>query len=384
MSADAREVQVRSFLERMAEDAPVPSPASAGLLRRARRRAIVRVAAVAATCAVIAAGGTFGIAALGDAPTRVAREHRVPVVLEVSVRIPVERGPETVAAVGDAIWVANPTSLSRIDPVTATVVDRVVVFEDSNRWGAVPGCYRGNGNYAGCPAPPSTDRVLRLAGGGGAVWATTTDLGGSVLRVDGMSGDVTGRTRVAGAYDLTYGQGAVWVAGSEQGTGVIARLDPSTGARIGSVALEDHVEAVAVGDGSVWTALGGGGVARIDPTTMEVVATFDTGLKGLRDITVADGIVWVASDRGLSRVDADDGSVTTVVVDNPQELVGGGGGVWVSAYDTDELLELDARTGEVIGRVTIGGGPNGKVFAAGALWIALDGESEVARVEPAG
>lgn len=58
--------------------------------------------------------------------------------------------------------------------------------------------------------------------------------------------------------------------------------------------------------------------------------------------------------------------------------------MWVSAYDTDELLELDARTGEVIGRVTIGGGPNGKVFAAGALWVALDGESEVARVEPAG
>ncbi len=136
-----------------------------------------------------------------------------------------------------------------------------------------------------------------------------------------------------------------------------------------------------MGDGSVWVALNGGPIVRIDPASLDVQRTYDAGLEGIHSLAFGEGALWASADHAVVRLDPEGGGVVSTPVNNPQVLVIGGGAVWVSAYSSQEVLEIDPRSGAIVGRAAIGDSPNGKAFVADTLWVVLDGENVVLRLE---
>ena len=89
----------------------------------------------------------------------------------------------------------------------------------------------------------------------------------------------------------------------------------------------------------------------------------------------------------VALVDPDSASVsmTIEVGDGPTELISHGNSLWVTVTDAGDLVEIDAPTGEIIGRTSlggpgIGGGPVGIDIGADSLWVAMDGEDSVVRI----
>lgn len=283
-----------------------------GRRRRTRRYGITGVVAVLVTTAV--ALPLYGLAGLGGS-------HPTPVGPGQIVRYDVGGAPQPIAAGGGAAWVSvsevssdgtGPTVLRRIDATTGAVTD-------------IPGA-----NGAVWPAA-----------GPEGVWATCNQetCGPGVVELDPATGDVL-RTIPGGSrlWQITTGLGYVWV--TTNGTvGGVTRIDPESGEVVSS--FEGRYNLVAVGGGSVWVTRseGPGGVVQLDPDTGKVLSTF----------AFADPCYL-------------DGTDTQVFV----ESCDGGSHAGTTS---DELIALDARTGEVQYRVPIDGYGQMRV-ADGTLWIA--------------
>jgi YVTN family beta-propeller protein len=182
-------------------------------------------------------------------------------------------GTGSVAAQGDAVWVAPSSGLlARLDPATGRVVRQF----DPN----------------GSPAAVGV--------GSGAVWLTDTDAD-NVIRVD-----PTGLLRSIpvghGPSGIAVGAGGVWVADSLDDT--VVRIDPSTQAVTTTIPVGESPTGLAIGAGSVWVADSGDGtVTRIDPRTDMVIATIFVG-GSPQAILVVGGRAWVSVDaRKISAAD---------------------------------------------------------------------------------
>lgn len=125
-------------------------------------------------------------------------------------------------------------------------------------------------------------QVFALTYGEGGVWVAGSDeIRGDridVLRIDPSSSEVEGSfvrlDRPGLPVRLAAGSGAVWVAqaggsglAGGAGSGTVARLDPTERRRHGSAArIPGASTGVAVGEGAVWVVIGGeGGVIRVEP-----------------------------------------------------------------------------------------------------------------------
>lgn len=153
--------------------------------------------------------------------------------------------PHGIAVLDDAVWVALDDSrqLVRIDPST----NKAVAVLPSGSYGS-------------------------LVVGSGSLWGPGP--GGSILRTDPVTGSVTATIDVGAGRsyqpELAAGEGAVWVAASnEQGSRVL-RIDPTTNTISGVIDVEAYV--VATGEGSVWALTGDGVLVRIDPDGVEATA----------------------------------------------------------------------------------------------------------------
>ena len=201
---------------------------------------------------------------------------------QVIDRIPVGRGPVGVAAGAGEIWVANEfdNTVSEVNPRTGTVVATIDV-------GSGPaGLVYGYGSVWVANVTDST--VSRIDPGSGVVTATIP-LGGAPAGVAAGDGGIwvasgqTGqlllvdphRDRVTRALsvgvspgDVAVGAGSVWV--SDPG-GTVARLDPVTGG-VQEIKVGGSPAAIAFADGAVWVANGLGSLLRIDPRTRLVRA----------------------------------------------------------------------------------------------------------------
>ena len=105
---------------------------------------------------------------------------------------------------------------------------------------------------------------------------------------------------------------SVWISGSA--TAELVRIDPTTNAVTGKVALEGGPCGVAVGpDGRIWLAeLGKGAVVAVDPATMKVTGRLDGVGPQLWDLKAGLGSIWVAdrSAKALLRIDPKDASIS--------------------------------------------------------------------------
>jgi YVTN family beta-propeller protein len=282
----------------------------------------------------------------------------VPVYIAGSVTV--GPAPSGIAIDTNGVWVTNwwDNTLSRINPATNTVLSIVPV------------------------AAPITEGLEAITSGGGALWITTTEfddtgeviLAGSVLRVDPVSGALLATIPTgAGAFDIAYGHGAVWIPNVSDGT--VQRIDPATNS---VVAMIPVLGAFGIGldATTVWVVDLAGKVSRIDPLTNTVTTSIFTQATGA-DIVATTGAVWVSHygttttpNGSISRIDP----TTNLVVANipltgsPERLGVAGGSIWVGTHNPGTVVRINAMTNAVLSKVTVVAGVYTLAATTGAIW----------------
>jgi YVTN family beta-propeller protein len=152
---------------------------------------------------------------------------------------------------------------------------------------------------------PETDAVVAtyplpggLSGvraGYGGVWIAKTDAG-SVLHVDPTDGSVLAEIAVGvRPRFLAIGEGSVWAM--NEGDGTVSRIDPATDTVTASIIVATRpVQGgdIAVGGGFVWARISDQLVAKVDPTTNEVVARYGPPA-GSGSVAADDVAAWISA-----------------------------------------------------------------------------------------
>jgi streptogramin lyase len=223
---------------------------------------------------------------------------------------------------------------------------------------------------------------------GGSTWVPTTNDGG-LVRIAG--GAVASRTQVGprsqsgeGYLDAAVaGGGAIWSASDVGGT--IARVDPVSGATTSSLSVPDRPGGLTEGDGSVWafhflqTTITRIDEARSTASRLEVPDARAAGL------AYGGGSLWLLSinPSRVQQLDPANGAVRRTIPINPAARRRGGlidawwlaygeGAVWATLPNYDTVARVDAATGAVQYVHLDQGQPFGIAVGGGSAWVATD------------
>ncbi len=295
----------------------------------------------------------------GDGTTALAAPRTVVVVDTESARVvdtvEVGSGPVAIVSGHGSIWVANAEddTVSRIDPTTRDVQATI-----------------------GVPSP------VDLAVGADAIWVAS-GIAGTVSRIDPESNDVVATIDLRSpdpfaprtVQGIATEAGSVWAAVSGR---ELVRIDPNQDRVARSIDVGSEQLAAAAGHGAVWVVTARGELLRVEPTTGTVTSRLSVGSPGSfpNDLVAADdgilvlvGDIWLV-DPDSTRLDRtlSVGGYLTAVVDEP------GPGLWAVTYE-GTLVRLDPNLEEPPVRVQLGPRPTAIAIASGAVWVAI-GEPE--------
>lgn len=321
-----------------------------------RRRRLVPVIGGLALLAVAVAGITAGYLLVHDeprAPVAVVPPALVavdPASMRVVASIPVGSRPVSVAAGNGEVWVGDARD------GTVTQVDTAARRADKT---------------IGIGAP-----AVDLATGLGGVWVATGGFG-ELVRIDREIGQVADRFPLGDPDDpvvpsvpaIGIGDGRLW-AGVFEG---IARIDPSSGEVLATVDLGGaKAEQLAAGGGTVWATTIANRAWRVEARSADATAGFYAGSWALAIALVRDA-VWLGGVNGqVWKVDAITGTPLTTSRPFPASGVAavavGERAIWVTSFD-GELARLDPRTGEVEAKISLGGPADDVVVHDGLVWI---------------
>lgn len=345
--------------------------------------------------------------------------------LQVQLREAAEREARR-GALARALAAARPRSAVALGAVATAVAAALVIVAI----GLV-------GSRAPEPATPPGPRVaadvavgdaLGSSGrlGFGAMWLSDSSQG-AILRVDPRTRRVTRRIPVGSEVALGTAGGSVWALPRGPGSegGPLLRIEPRGGRTLARVDLDRAAGApfrggvLMVGGGRVW-ALGATGGVAVDPARNRVVAAIRLGGSfTIDDALVRGGELWLTrADRSVTRFDARTGrrlgrlpwrtagvlvpfgdrliSVTKRSVALVDAATGrpewrrrigtalsvaqvSGARVFVTGADgpaaaRDRIWEIDGRSGEIAGAVTMPEfGPAGMVAAGDGVWLLTAG-----------
>jgi YVTN family beta-propeller protein len=282
----------------------------------------------------------------------------------VVATIPVGISPQQVALTSTGVWVTNAydQSLTRIDPATNSVLAIVPLV--------LPGITIPSG----------------ITTGFGSIWVSlvtydsggTTLLPGVVARLDPATGAVQGSPIAVGRGSdfIAASPEAIWVSNYADGT--ISRIDPTTNQVAATVTIGGSPFGMAAGFGSLWVANENDGkVSRLDPATNQVTASVQTH-DNAESLVVAAGAVWVsyygAKDQPggvVSRIDPATNSVVAAVSvgTNPVYLASGGGYVWVALEGEASIVQINPATNAIVHRVAVGAKSEGIAASDHAVWV---------------
>lgn len=169
-----------------------------------------------------------------------------------------------------------------------------------------------------------------------------------------------------------------------------AEVRPALATAIPVGEKSNGITGVEAGEGAVWVASAGncsGSISRIDPDVNRVTATVPTG--SVTDLAVGAGAVWAVGEvcgegPNLFRIEPRTSKVAARIPllspaearANPDVLTSGvatgEGGVWVSlSLDprTGEVIRVDPRSNEVVGKIPTQGFAGELVVEAGGVWV---------------
>jgi peptide/nickel transport system substrate-binding protein len=301
--------------------------------------------------AVIAAAVIVPLFALGGSTETAVAANSI-VALKpsgsVAATVPVGARPVAITSGAGALWVANldDESVTRVDAPSRQALRTI----------------------------PIGDAPTALAATKSAVWVAAR---GGVSKIDPRYDRVASKRSLAqgffgGSVQPTLSAfGSIWVADPD---GVVVRIEPSSGRRLGSVGVGNDPSAIAAGAGSVWvTNSTDGTVTRIDPTTL-VPTTIPVGH---RPVAVAVNLAgaWIANagDNAVVRVDTGTNAVagTTPVGEGPTAVVATPTALWVANGDDGTVMRLDPQSGTVQKTIRLGGTPTALATADGEVWVAI-------------
>jgi DNA-binding beta-propeller fold protein YncE len=288
----------------------------------------------------------------------------------VVARVPVPGKPRQLAADPDGVWVVSDAGLHQIDPATNQVVASVPVGPANADLGGL------GLSATAAWVPQERSRLLWR------VDRTTNRVGG---RVD------LGQTLYGPVAVATHGD-TVWVAccGLKYGArpaGTLLRVDGRRGKVTGRIAIPEGPLAVVAGRDAVWVGTAEGSLLRVDPATARVVArVVAPDPRGrIQALSLERGVLWVA-DTGagaIRRFDLASGRFTlAVTAPAPRNLAAGPDGAYV-VTDLNQLLSrVDDRTGRRGRPLPLAqlGGVRGIAVGPDAVWVTTGGQ--VARVDP--
>jgi YVTN family beta-propeller protein len=332
-----------------------PPPPAARRLRRggwliAAAGAILLAALVAAAVKLSGSGSGSGSVRVLAAANSVAVID--PHTDRVVASTPVGTQPGPVVFGSGSLWVASLDDqiVSRIEPRSLRTLDEITL-----------------------PNPPTG-----LAATAGAIWVAQSNPQAnsvSVNRID-PEFDAVGSARrlytvVPGDPAVIAAQGnGVWVA---PGSGLLTRLDPTTGQEGHPIDPNSSPAAIAIGDGAIWlTDSEANNVTRVDPTGLSTPIAVGDGPTG---IAVSAEGVWVVDslDDTVKRIDpAARSVVTTISVGrSPGGIAVGAGSVWVANSGAGTVSRIDPRTNKVVATITVGGSPQAITVADGRVWVTI-------------
>ncbi len=264
--------------------------------------------------------------------------------------------PGPVAWGAGSIWVGSleDRTLVRIDPDTKQILKTI-------------------------PLPGTPDGI---AAGDDAVWVVHGRLG-TLTRVDPTfdRGTVVETVTLAGR-SITYATGgvaveprAVWAV---YGDATLARLDPATNRRSGSVLVGVGPTSVVVAFDSVWVSNSGeSSVERFSPATFQEGPVDELTVGGSpTGLTAGEGAIWVASPDSdlVTRIDPSrvaTSALPIAVGGRPTATAVGAGAVWVAESGGLTLSRIDPATNEVTETIPIGNPPSGIAVGAGLVWVGV-------------
>jgi virginiamycin B lyase len=174
--------------------------------------------------------------------------------------------------------------------------------------------------------------------------------------------------------------GLVWVSASNAGQ--VYAIDPNSNDLIATIDVGRFPGDIAVSAGRVWVVSETEGtVWRIDPETLSVVETIRMNGNTL-NIDASAEALWVAGGLGVSLVDLNTGSRYGVVTNRCYDITIGGGSVWVSQTQDQQLLQIDPVSRRVVATIKLEGQPVGILFAHGYLWTVLSDPKELLVIDP--
>jgi YVTN family beta-propeller protein len=270
--------------------------------------------------------------------------------------VPVGTRPAGLGFGTGSLWVANldDHTVTRIDPAMLQPLRTLPVA----------------GTPTGIAASPNAVWVVGSDPTASNVSVTRIDPEFNVIALSDRIGNIVpgGPGSVA-----TYGN-TVWVAPS---SGLLARLDPTTGRVAQRVDPNAGPAGIAIGDGAVWiTDTDANNVTRVDPTGLLTPIAVGSGPTGL---AVGEGGVWVADtlDNAIVKIDPSTRSVaaTIPVGRSPAGVAVGAGSVWVSNRGDGTVTRIDPRTDKVLATIKIGGSPQAIVVADRRAWVTVDAQT---------
>lgn len=210
----------------------------------------------------------------------------------------------------DALWAADCGSnvIDRVDPKTAEVTDTYPVINgriqsegsiaaaEGAVWVATDGGYLVRIDLA---TATSTATQLKTPGAGvraglGSIWVTVPD-DDVTLQVDPSDGSVIKEIPTGdGPRFLAVGEDGVWV--QDNGDGTVTRIDADGNVVATIQVSERSIDGgdMAVGGGYAWARISSALIAKIDPATNEVIATYGPP-SGSGSVAADDAAVWVSA-----------------------------------------------------------------------------------------
>ena len=202
---------------------------------------------------------------------------------------------------------------------------------------------------------------------------------------------------------IAAGASGVWAANVDEHT--ISRIDPTnTSARPRTITVGDYPSDIALGDGTVWVALGSPAeVMRIN-TSENRAASPISALGGatcgspFASAAVGGRFVWLACESAdLGRVDPRTSTGTAIgyspcgLLTSPtsvsprfSDIAFGLRSLWIVNRAANSVVQLDPTTCERLGGATTGKGPVAIAVGPNSLWVANHDDDTVTRIDVPG
>jgi PQQ-like domain len=284
-----------------------------------------------------------------------------------STRFNVEPGIQAIASASGSIWVVGYQSVARLDEVSGSIIAQIDLSSDDGSLLAPVGnhVWASDGVRALTDIDASTNSVLneREVGGNilglasldGEIWVSIAD--GSLLELDGTSGEQLNHYDLGVAGPLTLASGGLWVLSDSTSY----RVDPSTGTVTTNLAGTDSP--VVESGGLLWSVKsrvgveGNSLVVGVDPSTGETQASF--AIPRAFSLAASPVGLWVYALPGSTSDELylpdPNQPAKAYLISSSQEIVGqaevdpaparttaAGGSLWISASETGRVTRVDS------------------------------------------